>query len=124
MRLDVITARSISRIAPTRDLCLAALFTPDLKAWGLQRRDLIDTPKSTYAQTANWAGAIHAVDTGIDGLKWTSRQCDPERCVILFGDRIAETGFEPLECLNVATAASLLLELRGFGRRAGIDIVS
>ncbi len=104
--------------------CPAALFTPDLKAWGLQRRDLIDTPKSIYARTVHWAAAIHAAAPDLDGSVWTSRQCDPERCVILFGDRVSEIDCDPLECLNVANDAALLLELRGFGRRAGIDIVS
>jgi hypothetical protein len=124
VRLDVVTARCVSQIAPRRDLCLAALFTPDLKAWGLQRKDLIDTPKSTYGQTVLWARAIHQGQGDIDGLIWTSRQCDPDQCVILFGDRIAEADFEVHQRQEIATDASLLLELRGFGHRAGITIVS
>ena len=124
VRLDVVEARSVSQIAPKRDLRLAGLFTPDLKAWKLRRTDLIDTPKSTYNQTALWAQAIHAADANIDGLIWTSRQCDPERCLILFEDRISESEFDVLERLEVADDAALLLELRGFGRRAGIDLVS
>ena len=128
VRLDVITARSVSQIAPKRDLCLAALFTPDLKAWGLQRSDLIDTPKSAYQHTALWAQAIHRTHRDIDGLIWTSRQCDPERCVILFGDRIAETDFEVLQRQEVAADAALLLELRSCeasdaapGSRSSVD---
>ena len=122
VRLDVVQARSVSRIAPKRDLRLASLFAPDLKAWSLQRTDLIDTPKSTYDQTALWAQAIHGADANIDGLIWTSRQCDPQRCMILFEDRIGEGGLDVLGRLEVAADAALLLELRGFGRRAGIDI--
>jgi hypothetical protein len=124
VRLDVVTARSVSRVAPKRDLRLASLFTPDLKAWGLQRAELIDTPKSTYDQTVLWAQAIHGAHANIDGLIWTSRQCDPELCMILFQDRISEEQFDVLERLDVGNNAALLLELRGFGRRAGIDIVS
>ncbi len=124
VRLDIVTSRSVSLIAPKRDLRVASLFTPDLKAWRLRRTDLIDTPKSTYDQTVFWAQAIHCAHAGADGLIWTSRQCDPERCVVLFGDRVAETDFDVLERLEVATDAALLLQLRGFGRRAGIDIVS
>ena len=124
VRLDIVEARSVSQIAPKRDLRLAGLFAPDLKAWKLQRTDLIDTPKSTYDQTALWAQAIHTADSNIDGLIWTSRQCDPERCLILFEDRISESGFDVLERLEVADDAALLLELRGFARRAGIDLVS
>jgi RES domain len=124
VRLDIVEARSVSQITLKRDLRLAGLFTPDLKAWRLQRSQLIDTPKSTYDQTVLWAQAIHDAHANIDGLVWTSRQCDPEQCVVLFGDRAAEGDFDVLERREVATDAALLLELRGFGRRAGIDIVS
>lgn len=124
VRLDVVEARSVSQIAPRRDLQLASLFTPDLKAWSLQRTDLVDTPKSTYSQTVLWAQAIHDAQANIDGLIWTSRQCDPEQCVILFEDRISESEFDVMERLEVASDAALLLELRGYGRRAGIDIIS
>jgi hypothetical protein len=124
VRLDIVQARSVSRIAPTRDLRLVSLFAPDLKAWRLRRADLIDTPKSVYDRTVLWASAIHDAHANVDGLIWTSRQCDPERCMVLFEDRISERSFDVLERLEVATNAALLLELRGFGRRAGIDIVS
>lgn len=124
VRLDTIVARAVSTIVPTRDLRLINLFAPDLKAWGLERANLIDTPKSTYLQTALWAAALHAAFPDIDGLIWTSRQCDPDRCVVLFGDRTGEQDFAVTERLEVARNAALLLTLRGYGRRAGIDIVN
>ena len=124
VRLNTVQARSFSRIATTRDLRLVSLFTPDLKAWRLQRSDLIDTPKSVYDQTVLWAKAVHEAHVNVDGLIWTSRQCDPERCMVLFEDRISERAFDVLERLDVAADAALLLEIREFGRRAGIDIVS
>ena len=86
VRLDVVESRSVSRITPKRDLLLAGLFAPDLKVWGLSRGELIETPKSTYGQTSLWAQAIHRARSNIDGLIWTSRQCDPDQCVILFED--------------------------------------
>ncbi|CDX53088.1 RES domain-containing protein (fragment) [Mesorhizobium plurifarium] len=52
VRLDVVESRSVSRIAPKRDLLVAGLFASDLKACGISRGDLIETPKSTYGQTA------------------------------------------------------------------------
>lgn len=124
VRLDVVESRSVSRIAPARDLLLAALFAPDLKAWGLSRSELIDTPKSTYGETVAWAKAIHSTRPDIDGLLWTSRQCDPERCMILFEGRVGEVEFDVHDRIEVASDADLLLEMRGFGRRAGITIVS
>ncbi len=124
VRLDVVESRSVSTITPKRDILVASLFAPDLKAWGIARTDLIDTPKSTYPQTVLWAEAIHHARSDVAGLIWTSRQCDPERCVILFEDRVDESAFDVLDCIEVSADANLLLELRGFGRRADITIVS
>jgi hypothetical protein len=122
--LNALESRSVSTITPKRDLRLASLFAPDLKAWGVARIDLIETPKSTYAQTALWAKAIHAAFSDIDGLIWTSRQCDPDQCVILFGDRVGEPDFGVVDCLPVKGDAALLMQLRGFGARAGITITA
>jgi hypothetical protein len=124
VRLDVVESRSMSRIAPKRDLVLARLFAPDLKAWGRSRAELIDTPKSTYSRTALWAQAIHRARPDLDGLVWTSRQCDPDLCVILFRDRVGERDFDIVDSIDVSANAALLLELRNFGLRAGVAIVS
>jgi hypothetical protein len=44
--------------------------------------------------------------------------------VILFEDRVGERDFEIHDCSDVSANVSLLLELRGFGQRAGITIIS
>ncbi|GLS21462.1 hypothetical protein GCM10007874_44790 [Labrys miyagiensis] len=124
VRLDVVESSTVSRIAAKRDLVLARLFAPDLKGWGVSRGDLIETPKSTYGQTVLWAEAFHRARSDVDGLIWTSRQCDPDVCVILFEDRVSESEFEVLDCIDVRADAALLLELRSFGHRAGITIIS
>ncbi|CDX43468.1 RES domain-containing protein [Mesorhizobium sp. ORS 3359] len=115
------TSRRVSRIAPKRDLLVAGLFAPDLKAWGISRGDLIETPKSTYGQTILWAQAIHGARADVDGLLWTSRQCDPDRCVTLFE---GEGDFEVHDSIEVGFDADLLLEIRAFGLRAGNTIIS
>lgn len=124
VRLDVVESRRVSRVAPKRDLLLAGLFAPDLKAWGVSRTELIETPKSTYGQTVSWAQAIHAARSDLDGLIWTSRRCDPDQCIILFEDRVGEADFEVHDCIDVGADADLLLEIRAFGKRAGITIIS
>ena len=124
VRLSTVEKRTASTISPKRNLVLATLFAPDLKAWSLSRTDLIDTPKSTYTDTVLWAQAIHGASADIDGLIWTSRQCDPDQCLILFEDRVAADELEIRDSLSVASNASLLLELRDYGQRAGITIVS
>lgn len=113
-----------SRIAPKRDLRVARLFAPDLKAWGLKRDDLIETSKSSYAQTVLWSQAVHRARLDLDGLIWTSRQCDPDQCTILFEDRVSEADFNILDAIAVSGDATLLLELRAIGQRAGFTIVS
>lgn len=107
VRLDVVESRCVSRIAPKRDLRVARLFAPDLKAWGLKRDDLIETPKSSYGQTVLWARAIHRAQPDLDGLIWTSRQCDPDQCVVLFEDRVGEADFDILDCIDVKRPAKL-----------------
>jgi RES domain len=122
--LHMVEARQVSVISPRRDLALVKLFAPDLKAWKITRGRLIDTPKSTYAETALWAKAIHLAHRRVDGLVWTSRQCDPHLCVLLYGDRVNEEDFEVPESRHVGSDPALLLELRAYGARAGITIVS
>jgi len=119
-----IEMRAVSQIASKRDLRLAPLFAPDLAAWGLQRTDIIDTPELTYGQTVRWAEAIHAADATLDGLVWTSRQCDPERCFVMFGDRMTEPDFEVLDRQDVAGDPDLMRELGLYGLRAGITIIN
>jgi hypothetical protein len=55
-----------------------------------------------------------------DDIFACDNSCDPDQCVILFG----EADFEILDCIDVAGDAALLLELRTFGQRAGITIIS
>ncbi|KGD92867.1 MULTISPECIES: RES family NAD+ phosphorylase [Rhizobium/Agrobacterium group] len=124
VRLNNVEARTASTISPKRDLPLAALFAPDLKLWGIDRGQIIDTPKSSYARTVLWAKAIHKARPDLDGMIWTSRQCDPERCLVLFEDRIGEDDFEVIEEIDVGKDDDFLLEMRRFGQRAGITIIA
>ena len=123
VRLSTVQSRSVSRIAPNKDLDVAKLYSPDLKAWNIARTNLIETPKSTYPKTVLWAQDLHTAFPDIKGLIWTSRQCDPESCLVLFGDRVRESDFDVLDCIDVATTPNLLLELRGYGKRARITII-
>lgn len=95
-RLDVVEARIVSRIAPKRDLRVAKLFAPDLKAWGSKCDNLIETSKSSYAQTVLWSQAIHRARLDLDGLIWTSRQRDPDQCISVFEDRVSAADFNIL----------------------------
>jgi hypothetical protein len=83
----------ISRIRCRRALSLVDLSSKGLKRIGLHRRDLIDTPVEEYERCREWAVRLHA-QTPAHGLLWTSRQDDSAKCLIVFGDRIAESAFK------------------------------
>jgi hypothetical protein len=105
-----------------RELTLASLFEPDLNAWGLTRGQLIDTFADAYPDTARWALAIHERWPDVDGLVWTSRRCDPQQAYLLYGDRVDGNDLEPVSERRVVASNAALLQLRGFGTRAGITI--
>jgi RES domain len=68
-----------SLLKPMRPLTLADLRNVPLRKLGVERKQLIDTEKDTYARTRLWAEAIHARHAHVQGLCWTSRQDDRRR---------------------------------------------
>jgi hypothetical protein len=89
--VDNIKPLAHSIIKLKHDLVLVPLFAPDLAKWGVNRADLIDTTAADYHITALWAFAIHQSRPDAHSLIWTSKRCDPQQAVLLFGDRVAET---------------------------------
>ena len=125
MRLDVVESRSVSRIAPKRDLLVAGLFAPDLKVWGLSRGELIETPKvNLWPNRPMGSGdPPRSIGPRRPDLH-VAPERDPDQCVDpRFEDRVSEETFDIYDCIDVSADADLLLELRKFGRRAGITIV-
>jgi hypothetical protein len=120
--LDKVEPLSHSVLRTRRELVLATLFEPDLNAWGLTRRQLIDTLAVDYPRTARWALAIHQAEVDVDGLVWTSRRCDPQQAYLLFGDRVAGADLEPFAETRIIASNDALAALRGFGARAGITL--
>ena len=109
-----------SRIEIDRDLKLARLFEPDLNKWGMTRQSLIDTPPSFYPLTRAWAQAIHDADSTLDGMIWTSRRFDEEKCLVLFGTRVDESSVDVLSSDDFADTPDLLDRLVEFGRLSKI----
>lgn len=120
--IDKIVSRAVSEIAVTADLTLAQLHQADLMLLGLSRSDLIDTDATHYVLTARWAEAFHRANSTISGLVWTSRRCDPDQAYVLFADRVPKTALTVKKTTLVSTSSALLLEIRGFAKRAGITI--
>ncbi len=117
--LHAVEERVHSVLETRRDIRLAALRAPDLLRWGVNRRDLIESEASSYAGTAAWAAAIHRCFPDIDGLVWTSRQCDPDSAYLFFGDRVGASDFAAPETRR---GRAFVADVRTAGRRAGIAI--
>ena len=118
---DVVT-RSHSEVILRRDLVVIELRAPDLKKLGLAHGELVSAPASEYAATALWAKAFHGQFSDIDGLVWTSNQCDPESAYLMFGDRVLETDLHIQATRDAAVDPSLVVDIRKAGERAGIVI--
>ena len=112
-----------STVEVTRDLKLARLFTANLSKWGLERTQLIDTPKSTYDQTRLWSPALHQCPQRPDGMIWVSRRYDEEKAMILFGDRVRAADLAPLTTVKVTTDGACMDVVFALAEDAGIDII-
>lgn len=110
-KIDLLDHSALKLKKPIR---LAQLFAPDLRALGLSRADIIDTPPSKYIETAAWAHALQAAHGHIAGLIWTSRQCDPNWAAILFGDRLSALSdyFDVLDQTPIGDCNDRLNEVR------------
>jgi hypothetical protein len=105
-----IERRAIATLKPLRDLRLAALHGYGLRRAGVRRTQLIDTPPSSYPQTAKWGQAIYDHPERVDGIVWMSRQFDSRRALLLWAgaDRVAADEIE-------LVAGSVLALLAGEG---------
>ncbi|MFS8057028.1 RES family NAD+ phosphorylase [Rhizobium sp. BR 317] len=106
-----------------RDIILVPLFTPDLAKWRIGRADLVDTTAASYAITAQWALAIHQNRPDIDGLIWTSKRCDPQQALLLFGDRVSQSNLTEVSKISIYSNVEEMRQIVGFAARVDITIV-
>ena len=118
----VVTARAHAQLEAKRDLKLASLRQADLIKWGIKRNDLITTTPKLYASSAEWSEAIHHQFSDVEGLVWTSNQCDPDTAYLFFGDRVDASDFKIIATRDGQTDASVLADVRQAGKRSGITI--
>ena len=117
-----ITERMHSTLRLRRPVRLAGLRAPDLRKWGLDRDGLLGSLPVAYPQTALWAKAVHHQFADMEGLIWTSIQCDPDDALLLFGDRVAQSDLEVVSVRDGSVDGSLWKDVRDAGRRGGIRI--
>ncbi len=121
--VDKVTSRAQSILGVDKDIRLASLNQPDLMPLGLTLGDLIHTHATAYSQTARWAEAFYQGNKTISGLVWTSRRCDPAQAYVFFEDRIPPNGLIVKSTTSFASSSDLVLEVRKYGKRAGITII-
>lgn len=117
-----ILIRSHSELEATRDIELALLTNVTLGPWRISRRDLIESSVKLYAQTAQWAEAIHHQFPNVEGLVWTSRQCDPDLAYLFLGDRVHASDFTTVLTRDGTTDKSFLKDVKDEGKRRGVTI--
>jgi hypothetical protein len=120
---DNIKPLAHSIIELRRNLVMVPLFAPNLARWGVARGDLIETAAASYAVTAAWALAIHQSRADAHGLIWTSKRCDPQQALLLFGDRVAETDLSATSKTTIYTSINEMQQIKGFAARVDITIV-
>ena len=89
--------------------------------WGVTREQLVGSLPTQFEQTMRWAQAIHSQFTDVDGLLWTSNQCDPAIAYVLFGDRVREVDIKVV-AVRQGSDASFLHDVRDAATRGGIVI--
>ena len=117
-----ITERMHSTLRLRRPVRLASLRAPDLRKWGLDREGLLGSLPVAYHRTALWAKAIHDQFANVDGLIWTSIQCDPDNALLLFGDRVPPADIEVVSVRDGSVDRSFWKDVRDAGLRGGIHI--
>ena len=118
----LVEGRAHGQLEVLRDLKLASLRGPDLKKWRIGRDSLTMTFPSLYPATTRWAEAIHHQFPEVEGLIWTSNQCDPDTAYLFFGDRVASTDFRVVRVRDGMLDATFLSDVRLAGRRSAITI--
>ena len=105
-----------------RDLKLAKLFTPDLAKWKLTRAQLIDTSRSQYSSTRAWSPPIHEAPQSPEGMMWTSRACDEDKAMMLFGSRVNSADLKLISTVKVTSDPACWEVVEQQGARADILI--
>lgn len=118
---EAVHLRDHSTLLLQRQLRLVMLHAPDLMKWGVTREQLVGSLPTQYERTMQWALAIHSQFTDVDGLVWTSNQCDLATAYLLFGDRVSEVDIKVV-AVRQGSDASFLRDVREAGTRGGIVI--
>ena len=118
-----IYTRAYNQISITRDIELASLRKQDLKRWLVTPNEIIHPLPVQFDQTAKWSQEIHNQFDYVEGLIWTSNQCDPDSAMILFGDRVPEQCLEIVKVQDGMNDGSFLNDVIAMGQRSKTTII-
>ena len=118
----LVQSRAHGRLEVLRELRLVSLRAPDLRRWRISRDSLIASPPQFYEETARWAQAVHQQFSEVEGLLWTSNQCDPDTAYLFFGDRVRAEDFAIVQARDGLEDPGFLSDARQAGRRSSISI--
>lgn len=110
--LDKLGGYRIARIALTNPIRCVTFHSPYLPALGLDRHRLIESLPAFYAQTRRWAQAAFDQRPEAQGIAYGSRRHDAGRCIMLFGQRLANYPDHPFHVAEHASLAESPLRSR------------
>ena len=113
-----ITCHGLSRTKPSVRLPYKTAVSPIWRPYCEAESRSCDAPSAT----ALWAAALHAAHPTLDGLIWTSKRCDPDQALVLFGDRVTANDLAPMSTQRVVATSSLWAAVQAFGKRAGVRV--
>ena len=118
----LVQSRAHGRLEVLRELRLVSLRAPDLRRWLISRDSMITSSPQFYEETVRWAEAIHRQFSNVEGLLWTSNQCDPDTAYLFFGDRVRADDFGIVQARDGLENPGFLSDVRQAGRRSSISI--
>lgn len=111
--------RTISLLRTKRALKLVALFSPELKAWGLDPREVFAPSEQVYAFCRALGHLCWRDNPTADGLIWSSVQDSGAHAMLLFGDRMDADDLDIVSARCVRTDPTALADLEIAGSRGG-----
>lgn len=122
-----LTGLVLARVRVVAPLWLIDLTSVGLHRFGLQNKDLIDTPPRFYPATQAWAAALYQANPAAQGLYWTSRLDNRTQAMMFFGERPGvEDALEPegrIRSLHRISGGPILEVLR-LAERIGVDFAT
>ena len=123
IRISTIAGLSHSVLQVKKDFSLVLLRNSDLRKWNISRTELINSTSDQYHETARWAETINRQFPMVDGLIWTSNQCDPDDAMIFFGNRVSSGDFDLVATREGASNTSFIDDISRIGERSNIEII-